>query len=65
VLRPQKKHLELQHRIERRPAPLRAVRRAERRVENRSEQREIDDLERLLERVARRLQLLQAILHAP
>ena len=65
VLRLQIEHLELQHRVERRPTAFRPVAAAERLIEHRPEQLEVDDLEELLQRIALRRQLAKPILDAP
>ena len=65
VLRLQIKHLELQHRVERRPTAFRLVGAAERVVEHRPEQLEVDDLQELLQRIALRRKLAKPILDAP
>jgi hypothetical protein len=65
VLRHQIEHLELQHRIERRPPAPRAIARRERCVDNRPEQIEVDDLQQLLKRVALLGKLPQALVDTP
>ena len=57
MLRLQIEHLELQHRIERRPVALGAIGDVEDLVQHRPEKLEIDDLQKLLQRIALRRQL--------